>query len=95
VKNKKQDQRRREKLDRLIHEKGGKCANCGLLHNGLNSACFDFHHLQDKEFHINLSNMNRKMSILQEEADKTTLLCANCHRLQHDRLNNDKIGGVQ
>lgn len=68
------------KLLNLKKERGGKCTLCGyddevrILH---------FHHLRDKKF--NLSNYNKPLKEMQEEAEKCVLLCPNCHALTHLR----------
>lgn len=70
--------------DRLIADRGGKCERCG--YNRCNAA-LEFHHLDpnEKEFAISNSGMP-SFEKVKEEADKCILLCANCHREEHELL---------
>jgi hypothetical protein len=73
------------KLDAIIMQ-GGKCKHCGLEFNGQNECVFDFHHnfcegkLQDLE---RLTPYEWRIAV--EVIYTSTLLCANCHRLEHWR----------
>jgi len=67
----------------LIILKGGKCKQCNLLYNGTNACVFDFHHLKDKRFLLNVRNIGDKnWKIVLKEANKCQLLCSNCHRIK-------------
>ncbi len=80
----------RERKIMLIGISGNACQHCGLKFDGTNDCVFDFHHNTptDKKFGLNLAMMNNKSwdSILKEHA-KCSLLCANCHRLEHNNYN--------
>ena len=76
----------RERKERLILLKGGKCKICGVEYNKENSAIFDFHHRdkESREFRLNTTTLiNIGMDKILEEAEKCDLLCSNCHRLLH------------
>ncbi|MFH0955462.1 MAG: hypothetical protein V1777_05140 [Candidatus Micrarchaeota archaeon] len=76
-------ERRRQLKRRLLELKGGKCELCGYLKC---AAALEFHHLDEKEDKIsNIYNQNWKRILA--EADKTRLVCANCHREIHSGLN--------
>jgi hypothetical protein len=75
---------------RGVRYKGSVCGECGLEANNENLACFDFHHLYDKDFSIS-GSLNRKWEFIKAELDKCQLLCACCHRLKHSLENNDKM----
>ena len=72
---------------RLIAAAGSQCARgCGLVHDGKNGSCFDFHHRvpDEKTFGLNLAAFNRHgIAALELEAAKCDLLCSNCHRREH------------
>ena len=78
----KQKESRHQKLRTLIVYLGDCCMRCG----GVFPDCvYDFHHNnpEEKKFTIG-SYMGYKLETLKKEADKCTLLCANCHRIVHD-----------
>jgi len=58
-----------------------ECARCGEDHY----SCLDFHHKSEKSFSIHggASAGFSKERIL-EEASKCIVLCANCHRKEHN-----------
>jgi hypothetical protein len=73
-----------ERKLKLIEYKGGGCERCGY---NKNVAALDFHHRDEKEklFKIDLRNIsNRSIEGLVSEVDKCDLLCANCHREEHN-----------
>jgi len=78
--------RRIERKEVLIAIRGGKCENCGY---NKKAAALEFHHPNQKDFLIApaLSNFSDKQfnTILIPEVKKNTiLLCANCHREEHN-----------
>ena len=91
-----QKHRRLETRDRLIHYMGGKCLDCGLAHTGDSGYIYDFHHLNPakKLFSISTKNIDRRMSVLCAEADKTVLLCANCHRHRQYKQGIENNGNI-
>lgn len=70
---------------------GGKCSQCGW---NKHIRGMEFHH-QDtsKEFCISES-YKKTWEIITEEVDKCVLLCANCHRIEHARAQDDWINDV-
>lgn len=70
----------------IIEQLGGKCAHCGLIDSHV---VYDLHHIdpESKEYSLGtiLDHSQRK---IQYELDKCILLCANCHRKEHERLRN-------
>jgi len=66
----------------LVEYKGGKCEKCK---QAFPYVAFDFHHHdpQQKLFPLSQRHMGRTLENLQQEADKTHLLCACCHRVVH------------
>jgi hypothetical protein len=72
-------ERQRTNKRRLVEYKGGKCCICG--YNQCDAA-LDFHHLRDKAFTISRAR-SRSLNNLKKEADKTILVCRNCHAEIH------------
>lgn len=72
----------------LVAMLGGKCHRCPYSKC---IAALDFHHKDraSKSFVIS-RNLTRSLDVLKAEAAKCILLCANCHREEHDT---DEIGG--
>ena len=66
--------------------KGNQCSICG--YNKCNDA-LEFHHLNPKEKEFNISDRNIKLDWpeIQKELDKGIIVCANCHREIHSKLN--------
>lgn len=75
------NKRKRDK-DHLIALLGGKCIVCGIT----NPILLEFHHIDPthKDFDISkgLSGNWESSELLEKEAKKCELLCANCHRLK-------------
>ena len=84
----------KRKID-AINQKGGKCEYCGYNQN---ISALDFHHLDPstKSFQLDSRHFsNTNLESLQEELDKCILLCANCHREEHNPdYNIDKIHNI-
>lgn len=60
---------------------GGKCLRC----KGVFPTCvFDFHHLGKKEFTIGNAFTWASMERIAQEVAGCELLCANCHRMEHN-----------
>lgn len=65
--------------------KGGKCNHC---HRVYPPSVFEFHHTDpsQKDFAISKSGYCRSLDAVKAELEKCIMLCANCHRIEHDRL---------
>ena len=75
-------ERQRALKKTCVEYKGGKCEKCeGVFH----PAIYDFHHKDPTEKDFSLGHMKAlKFSYtIKAELDKCSLLCANCHRLEH------------
>ena len=75
--------KRRQKLKLMVVEyKGGKCILCEYK---TYTGAFDLHHIDGstKEFGLSMQGLTRSWEKTKVEADKCTLLCANCHREVH------------
>lgn len=78
-------QRQNEIKIQAIVYKGGECEHCGYSKY---IGALEFHHIDPKEKDINWKNFKlRKFnSNFKKELDKCKLLCANCHREEHNNL---------
>ena len=65
-----------------VKYKGGKCSYCG--YNKCISA-LEFHHVDPKEKDPTW-RMGWSFDRIKIEIDKCVLLCANCHREEHERI---------
>jgi hypothetical protein len=81
----------KEQMDRqvrnkytLIEYKNGECCICGYNRTYW---ALDFHHVyqEDKSFSISRSR-GRNIDVLKKEADKTIMVCRNCHAEVHAGL---------
>ena len=80
--------------NKLIRDRGGCCSKCGY------NKCFaalEFHHRDPstKDFTLSHNGGAPSFERLKAEADKCDLLCANCHREEHERLRNLKNSSHQ
>lgn len=67
--------------DAAIAAMGGACARCsGVFHR----AVFDFHHEGEKESDPSALLANGSPEDIATELARCVLLCANCHRLEHN-----------
>ncbi len=66
-----------------IKYKGGECQKCGYYKN---SSALAFHHLDPNTKDFNIGDVYGTMFSLklQQELDKTILLCFNCHQEVHN-----------
>ena len=79
-------QKRRKKIrDMSVEHLGGRCARCGYDRC---AEALEIHHLEssDKDFGISEKGYTRSWKRVLEELRKCELLCANCHREAHARL---------
>lgn len=77
--------RRKTIRSRLIQYKGGKCSRCGY------DRCIEaleLHHRDSskKDFGLLAHGLTRAWEKVKAEADKCDLLCANCHREIHSKV---------
>lgn len=73
---------RRKRKELLVAYKGGKCEKCGY---NKSIVALDFHHVNPKEKDFSIGDCKHvNIEILKREVDKCLLLCANCHREQHE-----------
>lgn len=66
--------------DAVIECFKGVCARCG---GAFHRSVFDFHHVGDKAETPSSALSTRSPDAIAKEIAKCTLLCANCHRLEH------------
>lgn len=78
--------RQRKFKVKCVGYKGGKCELCG--YNRCVSA-LEFHHRvpEEKDFQLSKCKLRIFDDVVKKELDKCILLCANCHREEHDKLN--------
>tara|TARA_R110000851_G_scaffold170015_1_gene316347 strand:+ start:703 stop:1137 length:435 start_codon:yes stop_codon:yes gene_type:complete len=88
--------KRRQRLTkaRLVESKGGKCCIPGCDYDTCHTS-LNFHHLveEDKSFGIG----DRKCAPIEEllkEAEKTILVCTNCHGEIHEGLHDEFINNL-
>ena len=65
-----------------------KCEMCGENH----PACLDFHHKDKKDKSFNVAIMassGYSIEKIKEEIAKCIVLCSNCHRKEHYKINNN------
>jgi hypothetical protein len=76
--------RQRKFKKKCIDYKGGKCECCG--YNKCDSA-LEFHHInsEEKDFSISKYRLNSFTDVVKHELDKCQILCANCHREEHEK----------
>jgi hypothetical protein len=77
--------RRKGVMEKALEYKGGKCQICNYNRC---ARALEFHHNDPstKKFGISHDGTYRPWEEVQEELDKCTLLCANCHREVEDGL---------
>ena len=77
-----------KKEKQLVEYKGGKCEHCG--YDKCISA-LEFHHINpsEKDFGIGQYGSSKSFEKMKQEVDKCILLCCNCHRELHWKLDNE------
>lgn len=76
----------------MIEHKGGECEHCYLKLKNSHPAVYDFHHMDPNEKDINFSSVKYwKWGKIVDELNKCNLLCSNCHRIEHARLDNNGL----
>lgn len=79
--------RRKDNKKKAVEYLGGKCVHCGLVSDKL--CVYDFHHINPEEKEADPGSLlHYSWKRIQEELDKCILLCANCHRIEHEKENN-------
>jgi hypothetical protein len=76
---------RRKTKRELVRRLGGRCVNCGY-DKYIGALEFHHHDQNGKEFAISNKGSTRSLEKAWEEAKKCKLLCANCHREEHENL---------
>ena len=75
--------RRQKRKEEIIDVMGGQCAICG--YHKCNSA-LELHHINPEEKEFTFSqNILKRWEDMQQELQKSILLCANCHREVHEK----------
>lgn len=70
--------------EKAIVYKGGCCANCGYSNY---YGALEFHHTTPEEKDVDWGKLRlRSWDKITFELDKCVMLCANCHREEHQRL---------
>lgn len=74
---------------KFINYFGGGCEKCNLKLENSHYSVFEFHHKVDHTKDFDWSKL-RLMSEtkIKDELSKCSLLCANCHRLEHAEIRN-------
>lgn len=74
---------RRQKIKRqAVEYLGGKCQRCGLKTDRV--VAYDFHHKDPNEKDFMISKQAKSFKSIKGELDKCELLCAICHRFEHE-----------
>lgn len=83
LRHKQQRERAQNFKRKAIEYCGGCCQQCGGV---FPPAVYDFHHINPDEKELLISKMlSHSWENIKKELDKCLLLCANCHRLVHNK----------
>ena len=77
------DAKRRVNAAWLATQKQGPCADCG---GSFPACCMDFHHITGPKLFTVGQGISRSVAAMQAEIVKCVLVCANCHRIRHNKL---------
>lgn len=82
-------ERRRLRKKKLVELFGGKCVQCGYHKN---NTALEFHHTKNKLFGLSAPNITRySWETILKEAEKCILLCSNCHKELHSKINESEV----
>ena len=73
--------RQRTIKEALVGAMGGCCQNCGGV---FSLSVYDFHHVGQKDANPSTLIANASVEKIAKEIEKCVLLCANCHRVEHE-----------
>lgn len=75
----------------IFNYKGAECNHCGLS-EPKHLEIYDYHHVDPDTKLYSVSNILKgPIERLKTEVDKCLLLCSNCHRKEHARLNRERL----
>ena len=75
----------------IFNYKGAECNHCGLS-EPKHLEIYDYHHVDPDTKLYSVSNILKgPIERLRTEVDKCLLLCSNCHRKEHARLNRERL----
>lgn len=82
--------RRKELKNKSIEYMGSMCSKCG--YDKAKSA-LEFHHKDPtkKDFSISMRGYTMSWEKVKKELDKCIMVCANCHREIHEKINNKSL----
>ena len=78
-------ERRRQIKKQAVDYLGGKCQRCGLKTDKV--VAYDFHHKDPSKKDFAISKQSKSFEAIKNELDKCELLCAICHRFEHENVN--------
>jgi hypothetical protein len=75
---------------------GNRCNDCGY-DDVTYTEVFDFHHINPsaKDFSPSGNGHTYSWAKVKEELGKCVMLCANCHRIRHAKIEAEKIKGFE
>lgn len=80
-------ERYQDRKRRFAEYKGSRCERCGYDRS---LAALEFHHTDPAKKEFQISGPSVSWEATRAELDKCQLLCANCHREEHERLVQEK-----
>lgn len=81
IENKRKRDKRKEQRIRLIKYFGNECKKCG--EKNLPIHVFQFHHILPKQYEMATLMRHNNWKMIEEEAKRCIMLCANCHQIEH------------